>query len=202
MKLDSKYFDKIRVKPGEDRKAAAASVPQCEWPGCPRPGKHKAPKGRDAEGQFFNYCTAHVQEYNKSYNYFSGMRDDDVSRFQKDAQTGHRPTWKLGQGASPTVGGSRRKATASAKDPFNLFHEAKDKAAGYHPKGRALRNTELKALQTLGLDETATPDQVKTKYKTLVKRLHPDANAGSRANEDTLKAVIQAYDHLRSSGFC
>jgi curved DNA-binding protein CbpA len=35
-----------------------------------------------------------------------------------------------------------------------------------------------------------------------VKRLHPDANGGSRENEDTLKAVIHAYDTLRASGFC
>ncbi len=60
----------------------------------------------------------------------------------------------------------------------------------------------MKALHTLGLDETATPEKVQTQYKTLVKRLHPDANNGSRANEDTLKAVIQAYDYLRSTGFC
>ena len=86
-------------------------------------------------------------------------------------------------------------------DPFGLKAPAA-KTPGRHPSGRALRSTELKALQTLGLDDTATADQVKTQYKTLVKRLHPDANGGSRANEDTLKAVIQAYDHLRSSGFC
>ena len=60
----------------------------------------------------------------------------------------------------------------------------------------------MKALHTLGLDETATPATAKSQYKTLVKRLHPDANGGSRANEDTLKAVIQAYDYLRSTGFC
>ena len=68
--------------------------------------------------------------------------------------------------------------------------------------GRNLRINELKALQTLGLDESASPEDAKTKYKMLVKRLHPDANGGSRANEDTLKAVIQAYDTLRASGFC
>jgi hypothetical protein len=90
---------------------------------------------------------------------------------------------------------------AVGDDPFGLAARAA-KAPGRHPSGRALRSTELKALQTLGLDDTATPDQVKSQYKTLVKRLHPDANNGSRANEDTLKAVIQAYDHLRSSGFC
>jgi len=203
MKFDSKYFDKIRIKPGEER-VVQDRVPHCEWPGCARPGRHKAPKGRNNEGQFFNYCTEHVQQYNKTYNYFEGMKDDEVAGFHKDAQTGHRPTWKLGQNSFAKLSGARRKATSAAKDPFNLFSEAADRAgrAGRHPSGRALRGTELKALQTLGLDDTATPDQVKTQYKTLVKRLHPDANGGSRANEDTLKAVIQAYDHLRSSGFC
>jgi hypothetical protein len=200
MKLDSKYFDKIRVKSAA-AKPERTAVPQCEWPGCPRPGPHKAPKGRGHEGQFFNYCTEHVQEYNKTYNYFAGMAADDVATFQKDAQTGHRPTWKLGQNSFANVSGVRRKAQQMANDPFNLKDVGRDRA-GRHPSGRALRGTELKALQTLGLDDTATPEAVKTQYKTLVKRLHPDANGGSRANEDTLKAVIQAYDHLRSSGFC
>ena len=90
MKLDSKYFDKIRVKPSTDKKKAAEAVPQCDWPDCPRPGPHKAPMGRGHEGKFYNYCTAHVQEYNKSYNYFSGMKDDDVQEFQRNARLGER----------------------------------------------------------------------------------------------------------------
>jgi hypothetical protein len=200
MKLDSKYFDKIRVKRGEPKKLAD-EIPQCEWPGCPRPGPHKAPMGRGNEGKFHNYCTEHVQQYNKSYNYFEGMKDDEVQGFQKDARTGHRPTWKLGQNSYANVSGVRRKAANMREDPFGLNGLGREQP-GRHPSGRALRNTELKALQTLGLDDRASPETVKTQYKTLVKRLHPDANGGSRANEDTLKAVIQAYDHLRSSGFC
>ena len=200
MKLDSKYFDKIRVKPSTDKKKAAETIPQCDWPDCPRPGRHKAPMGRGHEGKFYNYCTEHVQEYNKSYNYFSGMKDDEMQEFQKNARLGERPTWKLGQNATPNASSVRRRGAQMRDDPFGL--NGAGKQPGRHPSGRALRSTELKALQTLGLDDTATPDQVKTQYKTLVKRLHPDANNGSRANEDTLKAVIQAYDHLRSSGFC
>ena len=91
MKLDSKYFDKIRVKPSTEKKAAD-TIPQCEWPDCPRPGRHKAPMGRGHEGKFYNYCTEHVQEYNKTYNYFSGMKDDEMQEFQKEARLGHRPT--------------------------------------------------------------------------------------------------------------
>jgi curved DNA-binding protein CbpA len=202
MNFDSKYFDKIRVKPGEER-LARDRFPTCEWPGCKRPGRHKAPMGRGLEGKFHHYCTEHVQQYNKSYNYFEGMDADEVAGYHKDAQTGHRPTWKFGQNSTFTFGASRRsKPGNGSRDPFNLFGEANEARSGFHPKGRALRNSELKALHTLGLDETATPEKVKTQYKTLVKRLHPDANGGSRANEDTLKAVIQAYDHLRASGFC
>ena len=67
---------------------------------------------------------------------------------------------------------------------------------------RPVRSTDLKSLHSMGLDETATPDQVKAQYKTLVKRLHPDANGGSRANEDKLREIIQAYGRLRETGFC
>ena len=198
MKLDSKYFDKIRIKTGPNKKEPPAPT-MCEWPGCEKPSRHKAPKGRGAEGQFHNYCTQHVQEYNKTYNYFEGMKDDAVAGFQKDAQTGHRPTWKLGQNSYANINGMRRKAR-NVNDPFSMFTP---QAENINAKlGRSLRRNEIKALNTLGLDETATAEKAKAQYKILVKRLHPDANAGSRENEDTLKAVIHAYDTLRASGFC
>ena len=198
MKLDSKYFDKIRVTP-RGSKPEPKVEKMCEWEGCNKPARHKAPKGRSAEGQYWNYCTAHVQEYNKTYNYFDGMKDDAVAGFQKDAQTGHRPTWKLGQNAYANINGMRRKAR-NVSDPYAIFTQ---RAENINPKlGRALRKNEIKALNTLGLDENATAEKAKSQYKVPVKRLHPDANGGSRENEDTLKAVIHAYDTLRASGFC
>ncbi len=50
MKLDSKLFDSIRVKPDKER-AEQGRHPVCDHPGCKRPGTHRAPKGRDREGQ-------------------------------------------------------------------------------------------------------------------------------------------------------
>ena len=200
MKLDSKYFDKIRIKPAATvKERAEAAVKPCEWPGCDNPARHKAPKGRDAEGQYWNYCTTHVQQYNKTYNYFQGMKDDEQADFRKDAQTGHRPTWKLGQNGT-AFSGSTRRAAKNIDDPLNVLIKEKIKTNAKH--GRSLRRNEIEALQALDLPEDATPAEVKSKYKTLVKRLHPDANNGSRANEDTLKAVIKAYDTLRATGFC
>ena len=79
MKLNSKYFDRVRVKPEQDR-LRADTGPICEWDGCGQPGTHRAPMGRDREGQYFQFCIEHVREYNKTYNYFAGMDDTSISR--------------------------------------------------------------------------------------------------------------------------
>jgi hypothetical protein len=205
MKLDSKYFDSIRVKPGKDRRQRDRH-PVCAWPGCSAAGTHRAPRGRQFEGQYLNLCLDHVREYNKEYNFFQGLDDAAVSSFQKDAVTGHRPTWRLGEnswatsktGRKPASGGFRH--NVHRRDPFGFFEDAAARPST--APARTIRNAELKALHSLGLEEGATAEEVKTRYKSLVKRLHPDANGGSRDSEDKLKEVIQAYDYLRSSGFC
>ena len=55
MKLDSKFFDHLRVKPDENRLLRNKS-PKCDWEGCNEPGLYPAPKGRGLEGQYHRYC--------------------------------------------------------------------------------------------------------------------------------------------------
>ena len=206
MKLESKYFDGIRVKPEEDR-LLRDKKPACEWPGCEGIGKHPAPKGRDSEGDYHYFCTTHVRQYNKQYNYFSGMQDPEIADWRKQDETGHRPTWKLGENSWATHNGGKKRRSGKARgeqtaaDPFDLLNGQNRGTQPQRPS-RSIKNAELKALHTLGLDETATGDKVKVQYKTLVKRLHPDANGGSRANEDKLREIIQAYDYLKKVKFC
>ena len=95
MKLDSKFFDRLRVKPDENR-LLRESCPTCEWEGCTEPGLYPAPKGRGLEGQYHRYCLDHVRAYNKSYNYFAGLPNEEVVKHQKDDTIGHRPTWFIG----------------------------------------------------------------------------------------------------------
>jgi curved DNA-binding protein CbpA len=205
MKLDSAYFDKIRIEPGVAR-AAAPRARGCQMPGCGDPATHRAPKGRHAEGEYFWFCLDHVREYNKSYNYFSGMNDAAIQAFQKEAIVGHRPTWRMGVNASqneaPRPGGRAKFGWQhAAKDPFELFGEG-FQARGPEPEKRRVHNMEARSLQTLGLDRTATAQEVKARYKVLVKRHHPDANGGDRSLEDRLREIIQAYSYLKSVGFC
>ena len=65
-------------------------------------------------------------------------------------------------------------------------------------ENRVVRNAERKALDALGLEATPTAHEVKTRFKALVKRHHPDANGGDRSSEDRLREIIQAYNYLKS----
>ncbi len=70
------------------------------------------------------------------------------------------------------------------------------------PEARTLRNAERKALGVLGLEIDANATDIKTRFKALVKRHHPDANGGDRSCEDKLREIIVAYNYLKSMGFC
>lgn len=200
MKLDSELFDKVRVKPGADRTARAAG-PRCEVAGCSEPGTHKAPKGRGREGQYHCFCLEHVRQYNKSYNYFAGMSDADVTDYVKAATFGHRPTWTMGVNSSGP--GAADRGAFAFHDPFELFGDPHGGHGETHvPEARTVHNAERRSLDALNLDETATGPEIKTRFKALVKRFHPDLNGGDRSTEDRLREVIQAYSHLKAAGFC
>jgi hypothetical protein len=209
MKFDSPHFDRIRVKPDEDRRLRASS-PACDWPGCAEAATHRAPKGRLRENEYWRFCLAHVRDYNQSYNYFAGMSDDAITQFQKDSVVGHRPTWKIGMNGPINDRMHRTFARFNARvggadDPFGMFGEVGGQGRpdfdARRPEHRMLRNAERKALDTLGLDRTATAHEVKMRFKMLVKRHHPDTNGGDRSTEDRLREIIQAYNYLKSVKF-
>jgi curved DNA-binding protein CbpA len=201
MKLDSAYFDKIRIDAAEEPPAPKRQR-GCEMSGCGAFGTHRAPKGRNAEGEYYWFCLNHVREYNKAYNYFSGMNDAAIQAYQKESVIGHRPTWQMGMnGRKPDTGRSGPTWSGRAQDPFRLFGDGFE-ARGPEPERRKVRNMEAKSLSALGLDATASAADVKARYKMLVKRHHPDANGGDRSLEDRLREIIEAYAYLKSVGFC
>jgi hypothetical protein len=205
MKLESAYFDKIRMGSGSRAPEPAERV--CEAQGCNGAAEHRAPKGRHAEGDYHWFCLEHVRAYNKAYNYFAGMDDDAIQAFHKGSVVGHRPTWRVGIGAKgpdrQPMGGRRKFGWASGPDdPFELFPGDFEARRPEPEPRRSVHNMERKSLNALGLDETATAAEIKARYKALVKRHHPDANGGDRSLEERLRQIIQAYSYLKSVGFC
>ncbi len=51
----------------------------------------------------------------------------------------------------------------------------------------------------LDVDKKATADEIKKRYRSLARDLHPDKNQGNTALEDKFKAVSEAYDILSDS---
>jgi hypothetical protein len=209
MKLDSPLFDRIRVKPTR-RAHQGAATHRCEWPGCTRTGEHRAPKGRGREGQYFRYCTEHVRAYNRQYNYFNGMSDEEVARFQEASMTGHRPTWNVGLGRKPGARADHDRQSWRAfayafdtVDPFDVLGDDPCSEAGrVRPEERRLHNAQRKSLRVLGLEDDASAKDIRAQFKQLVMTLHPDQNGGDRSSEDKLREVIQAYNYLKKSGLC
>ena len=151
MKTNSPLFDRIRVKPDQDRRLRA-SFPACQWPGCDAPATHRAPKGRLRASEYWRFCLEHVREYNNSYNFFAGMSDDAIAQYQKDAITGHRPTWKLGSiGGSAPPARPRRRSAAESDDRRSVLAVRRDRRApaGHArnaPEGRKILNAQRRAL--------------------------------------------------------
>jgi len=197
MDLNNPLFDKIRIKPrGRAAPKPVEAKAPCNHPGCTKPGIHKAPKGRDHEGEFFVFCAEHVREYNATYDYFKGMDDDALAKYRQAESTGHRPTWKMGPKAGMR-GASHVDETVYAEARSMRRRGARREGeAANQPRYNTLA---LKALFTLELDGTATEAAIKMKYKALVKRHHPDVNGGDRSSEDKLREIIQAYNYLRAN---
>ncbi|WP_210493145.1 J domain-containing protein [Microvirga antarctica] len=207
MNLNSPFFNRIRIKPARDEPRETTG-PVCDHPACNLAGEFRAPKGRDAEGKYWQFCLNHVREYNASYNYFAGMSDNAVVAFQKDAVIGHRPTWAMG--VNPTSkaaqdGSPHLPREWAYSDPLGVLHgkdftQARFRPAPAQPKRPRYTGAAKRALDVLGLDETADGPAIKAQYKLLVKRFHPDANGGDRSFEERLRDIIKAHDVLKTAG--
>ena len=64
----------------------------CDWNNCNKIGEYKAPVEKDNSKKFRLLCLNHVKEFNKNWNYFSGMNDDQVIDFLKSDMVWHKPT--------------------------------------------------------------------------------------------------------------
>jgi hypothetical protein len=195
MNLNSPLFDGIRTQ-REPREEKRETGVKCDSPGCVAEGAFRAPMGRLREGQYFCFCLDHVREYNATYNYFNGMNDTDVARYVKDATVGHRPTWSMGTRRGQA--GFREEGGPTA-DPLGMNRARYHRRPAQAKREPRYSPVTMRALEALGLDETVGPEAIRTRYKDLVKRHHPDANGGDRSREEKLREIIHAYKTLRAA---
>ena len=171
---------------------AAPAGRLCDKPGCLHDGAYRAPKSRSTVNEYWWFCLEHVREYNASWDFYKGMTPGQIEA-QTRADTGwQRPTWPLGSL------GSKAFDETMLRDPLQLLAAGRLHREAKRPAGQPKVPTELRdPIQTLGLDWPVSLDVLKTRYKELAKRHHPDANGGDRAAEERLKTINIAYAAVR-----
>ena len=172
----------------------------CSHPGCTQPGDYPAPRSPDALRDYIWLCLEHVRDYNKAWNYYAGMDESEIEKQIRDDVTWRRPTWPLG-----ARGGAKGGYGPEIQDDFGVYQGSPGPGAGSrngngHANGHdPASQPEREALATMELSLPVSQEQVRARYKQLVKRLHPDANGGDKQAEERLKLVTQAYATLKSS---
>ncbi len=216
-------FASIRIKPIKGRrKKTAEEAPPCEWKGCTGKGGHPAPKGQGYEGEYFRFCLEHVRKYNKEYNSFRNMTEEQVEKFRVESITGHRPTKPMGTNAhSPRIqnvdaaqwglNGRRNVAqgmnehlagdASDMEDMHDVFTTDENTTSQYVRPVRTMRRLERKNMEILGFREVVEPAEIRKRFKQLVKECHPDLNGG-KGNDERLRDVIAAYNYLKQAGLC
>lgn len=194
-----KFVD-IRVnKPNASTMPRADGERHCDRGGCDRAGMHRAPKSRENDREFWWFCAEHAAEYNRRWNYFAGMTDDELRTYEAAERAGHRPTWTFRASPNDRLSAARQEFQAGRKraDPFGFF---RDGQAAPEPRQRSVGRVQAAAFDALNLAETATGEEVRARYAELVKRYHPDSNGGDRSAEAQLHKVIRAYQTLKTGG--
>ena len=162
----------------------------CEWENCKQSGKFKAPIEKDNSKNYKWLCEEHIKLFNKNWNYFDGMSQDEIEKFLKSDLTWHRPTQKFG--SSDNFFNILWNSALS--DKFNFFKEGENINNLNNIK---LSEKDKDAFKIMELEINAGWPIIQKKFKTLVKKLHPDRNAGNKQFEDKLKKITLAYSHLK-----
>jgi len=180
--------------PLEDLERNAVST-LCDHPGCTARAGHRAPKARNQLDTFYWFCLDHIREYNRNWNYYSGLSDTQVESEIRNDTVWRRPSWPLGGQ------GNGFKVNARFRDDLGVFEAAASMKGRNERKKQPespKQDAEIKqALRIMDFEGPVTLTELKSRYKELVKRLHPDANGGDRAAEEKLKDINQAYATLK-----
>jgi hypothetical protein len=173
------------------------SVRRCEHPGCEEAGQYRCPKSPDQLTLYLWFCKEHAREYNLKWNYFEGQTESEMLDSMERDRIWGRATKPMG---------TRDERLAwerlGIEDPHQILGDNATRNPGKGPSNGATRKlppTERKALEILDARDTWTRAEIRKQYKSLVKDLHPDRNAGARADEERLQEVVWAWDQIKDS---
>lgn len=193
-----KEMPRIQLKPNSPEFADGAKrsprTHACQMPGCPEAGEFRAPKARESN-EYLYFCLPHVQEYNKSWNYFSGMSDAEVEQHIIRSALWDRPTRSFHNYAE-----LKEELQRKAWQTYTGSEKPRDRNGDSYRKSQISKHSpEFEAMAIMGLEPPIDPAGLKARYKDLVKRYHPDVNRDDPNAEEMLKNINMAYTILQAA---
>ena len=164
----------------------------CAWENCYKIGEYKAPTEKDNSKKYKLLCLAHIKEFNKNWNYFSDMNEQQIFNFLKSDMTWHKPT----QSFSSSDNFFKILWNNALNDEINSSYF---KIENGHLNKFKFDSNDIKAFSVLGISVGLKWKKVQEKFKKLVKKFHPDMNAGNKKYEDKLKVITLAYTQLKNT---
>ena len=166
----------------------------CDYSDCDNVGEYKAPKSRSNLNEYYFFCLKHVSEYNKSWDFYLGLTVDEIELSMRKDSVWDRPSWPLKGNPSKVID----QLNEFLNNDYSLFE--KDKEIREFLKNKTvdneLTNEENKSLRVLDLNLPISLEEIKKKYKKLVKIFHPDVNANNKEAEIKFKEIAEAYKIL------
>ena len=190
---------RIKLKPNSAEYADSRTKTEttiCDMHGCAEHGQYKAPKHRGLN-EYYYFCLQHVQDYNKAWNFFSGMSDDEVQDHFINSLYGFRPTWQYGvNGKTEDILRDKAWEFQYGADEHSREEASEQRKRHFH-ESLSGNSPEFQALAILGLAPPIDLDAIKKRYKELAKKYHPDLNKGCPKSEELLKQINMSYTILK-----
>lgn len=146
----------------------AQQVRICDREGCSEPGDRPAPKAPNKPDRWY-FCEAHAAEYNRNWNYFEGLSEEDA----KEREAAERRT-------------------------ANGYADAAHYSWAGPGDGSRSRD-EMRALDVLELEPDADFDAVRIAWRRLAKANHPDVKPGDAEAAKRFQAIQAAYEVLKAA---
>ena len=171
------------------------NVPKkCDYGNCSNIGEYKAPKSRSNLNDYYYFCLNHVTKYNKSWDFYKGLTVDQIELSMRKDTVWDRPSWPLNGNYAKVM----KQLNDFLNEDYSLFEKDKDNKDFFENKkiNDKLIITEIKSLEILGLKMPISVDEIKKRYKKLVKIFHPDVNDNNKEAEAKFKEITEAYKLL------
>lgn len=175
---------------------------RCAHPGCPAEGEYRAPVARPGSAfapasgppRWQYFCLEHVRAFNAAWNWFERLSEEEIRQ-------AHAPVPQWEQEVEAFARCAFGPGPDRVEDALGILRWQAARGPGVRRSatGRPLSRADLRALAVLGLPDEATLDDVRRRYRVLVRRYHPDSLGGDRRHEARLQRATEAHDHLRAS---